>query len=50
MNPVPFVTGAPWLVKLLAEELPGITSVVLHREHDVSQAGENMVRKKTNGI
>lgn len=42
VNPVPFVTGAPRLVKLLTEELPQVTGGVLHVETDAVQAVENI--------
>jgi len=43
VNPVPFVTGAPNLVRLLTEELPGVTGGVLHVETDAVDAVEAMV-------
>ncbi|MCX7982316.1 MAG: anaerobic carbon-monoxide dehydrogenase catalytic subunit [Syntrophales bacterium] len=42
VNPVPFVTGAPRLVKLLTEELPQVTGGVLHVETDAGQAVERI--------
>lgn len=38
VNPVPTVTGAPNLVRLLTSELPGITGGVLHVEEDIGVA------------
>ncbi len=43
VNPVPSVTGAPNLVKLLTEDLPGITGGVLSLEKDASKAAEKML-------
>lgn len=42
VNPVPFVTGAPRLVKLLTEELPNVTQGVLHVETDAVKAVEGI--------
>lgn len=44
VNPVPFVTGAPNLVKLLTEDLPDVTGGVLHVETDAEEAAEGMLR------
>lgn len=44
VNPVPFVTGAPNLVRLLTEELPSVTGGVLHLENDAGEAAEGMLR------
>jgi carbon-monoxide dehydrogenase catalytic subunit len=43
VNPVPTVIGAPDLVKLLTEDLPGITGGVLHVETDANAAVEGIV-------
>jgi len=43
VNPVPFVTGAPSLVKLLTEDLPGVTGGILHVEQDAVQAADAML-------
>ena len=43
VNPVPTVTGGPDLVKLLTEDLPGITGGVLHVETDAKAAAEGML-------
>ena len=43
VNPVPTVTGGPDLVKLLTEDLPGITGGVLHVETDAVAAAEGML-------
>jgi anaerobic carbon-monoxide dehydrogenase catalytic subunit len=43
VNPVPFVTGAPNLVKLLTEDLPEITGGVLQLEGDASEAAGGML-------
>ena len=55
VNPVPFVTGAPNLVKLLTADLPGITGGVLHVEKDAKLAAENVwqhieLRRKALGL
>ncbi len=42
VNPVPPVTGAPNLVKLLTEQCSEITGGVLHVEEDAVEAVENM--------
>lgn len=42
VNPVPFITGGPNLVRLLTEELPGVTGGVLHVETDAVEAAEGM--------
>ncbi len=42
VNPVPPVTGAPKLVKLLLEDLPEITGGVLHVEEDAVEATDKM--------
>lgn len=44
VNPVPFVTGAPRLVRLLTEDLPKVTGGVLHIETDAVPAVENIAR------
>jgi carbon-monoxide dehydrogenase catalytic subunit len=38
VNPVPFVTGAPRLVKLLTDDLPGVTGGRLAVETDPIEA------------
>ena len=38
VNPVPFVTGAPNLVKLLTQDLPGVTGGKLAVETDPVEA------------
>jgi carbon-monoxide dehydrogenase catalytic subunit len=43
VNPVPFVTGGPELVKLLTEDLPGVTGGVLHVETDAVEAADGML-------
>jgi carbon-monoxide dehydrogenase catalytic subunit len=43
VNPVPTVTGGPDLVKLLTEDLPGITGGVLRVETDAREAVEGIV-------
>jgi len=43
VNPVPTVTGAPNLVKLLTEELEGITGGRLHVEKDPIKAVDNIL-------
>ncbi|MCK9308605.1 MAG: anaerobic carbon-monoxide dehydrogenase catalytic subunit [Methanoculleus sp.] len=43
VNPIPTVTGGPDLVKLLTEDLPGITGGVLHVETDAREAAEGML-------
>ena len=43
VNPVPFVTGAPDLVKLLTEDLPAVTGGILHIETDAVEAAEGML-------
>ena len=43
VNPVPTVTGAPNLVKLLTQDLPRITGGVLHLEKDPVQAADGML-------
>ena len=43
VNPVPTVTGGPDLVKLLTEDLPGITGGVLRIETDAREAVEGIV-------
>ena len=43
VNPVPFVTGAPGLVKLLTEDLPSLTGGVLHVETDARDAAGGML-------
>ena len=42
VNPIPPVTGAPNLVKLLTEQCPEVTGGVLHVEEDAVEAAENM--------
>ncbi len=44
VNPVPTVTGAPNLVKLLTSELSGITGATLSVETDVKKAVEGMLK------
>ena len=43
VNPVPTVTGGPNLVRLLTEELPGVTGGVLHLETDAAEAAAGML-------
>jgi carbon-monoxide dehydrogenase catalytic subunit len=43
VNPVPFVTGAPRLVKLVSEDLPGITGGKLAVETDAKEAVAGML-------
>ncbi|MDD4567463.1 Carbon monoxide dehydrogenase 2 [Methanoculleus chikugoensis] len=43
VNPVPTVTGGPDLVKLLTEDLPGITGGVLHVETDAKAATDGIL-------
>jgi anaerobic carbon-monoxide dehydrogenase catalytic subunit len=43
VNPVPTITGAPNLVKLLTEDLPGITGGQLNVEKDTAKAVEGML-------
>jgi carbon-monoxide dehydrogenase catalytic subunit len=43
VNPVPFVTGAPNLVRLLTEDLPGVTGGVLHLESGAAEAADGML-------
>jgi carbon-monoxide dehydrogenase catalytic subunit len=43
VNPVPTVTGGPNLVKLLTEDLPGVTGGVLHLETDAAEAADGML-------
>ncbi|MFA7199045.1 MAG: carbon monoxide dehydrogenase, partial [Methanoculleus sp.] len=43
VNPIPTVTGGPDLVKLLTEDLPGITGGVLHVETDAREAADGML-------
>jgi len=43
VNPVPTVTGGPDLVKLLTEDLPGITGGVLHVETDAKAAADGIL-------
>jgi carbon-monoxide dehydrogenase catalytic subunit len=43
VNPVPFVTGAPNLVKLVTQDLPGVTGGKLDVETDAKQAVANMM-------
>jgi carbon-monoxide dehydrogenase catalytic subunit len=55
VNPVPTVTGAPNLVKLLTQDLPNITGGVLDVETDAGKAADNIlsaieVRRKRLGI
>ena len=38
VNPVPFVTGAPHLVKLVTQDLPGVTGGKLAVETDAKEA------------
>lgn len=42
VNPIPPVTGAPNLVKLLTEQCPEVTGGVLHVEQDAREAVDNM--------
>jgi len=42
VNPVPTVTGAPNLVKLLTEDLPGVTGGILNVEKDAVKAVEGI--------
>jgi carbon-monoxide dehydrogenase catalytic subunit len=42
VNPVPFVTGAPNLVKLLTEDLKGVTGALLSVEKDAVKAAEGI--------
>ena len=43
VNPVPFVTGAPNLVKLVTQDLPAITGGKLAIESDAKEAVANML-------
>jgi carbon-monoxide dehydrogenase catalytic subunit len=43
VNPVPFVTGAPNLVKLLTEQLPDVTGGKLDVETDAVKAADNLL-------
>ncbi|WP_317065566.1 anaerobic carbon-monoxide dehydrogenase catalytic subunit [Methanoculleus caldifontis] len=43
VNPIPTVTGGPDLVKLLTEDLPGITGGVLHVETDAKAATDGIL-------
>ncbi len=43
VNPVPFVTGAPNLVKLVTEDLPGVTGGKLALESDAKEAVAGML-------
>jgi len=43
VNPVPTVTGAPNLVKLLTQDCPDVTGGVLHIETDLVSAVEGML-------
>ncbi|HOL41691.1 MAG TPA: carbon monoxide dehydrogenase, partial [Methanospirillum sp.] len=43
VNPIPFVTGAPALVQLLTQDLPGITGGSLHIETDAGEAADAML-------
>jgi len=43
VNPVPPVTGAPNLVKLLTEDLPGVTGGLLDVETDPEKAADNIL-------
>jgi carbon-monoxide dehydrogenase catalytic subunit len=43
VNPIPTVTGGPDLVKLLTEDLPGITGGVLHVETDAKSATDGIL-------
>jgi carbon-monoxide dehydrogenase catalytic subunit len=42
VNPVPFVTGAPNLVKLLTEDIKGVTGALLSVEKDAAKAAEGI--------
>jgi carbon-monoxide dehydrogenase catalytic subunit len=43
VNPVPTVTGGPDLVKLLTEDVKGVTGGVLHVETDLQEAADNIL-------
>ena len=43
VNPVPTVTGAPNLVKLLTQDLPGITGGILNVEKDAVKAVDGIL-------
>jgi anaerobic carbon-monoxide dehydrogenase catalytic subunit len=43
VNPVPTVTGGPDLVKLLTEDVKGVTGGVLHVETDLQEAVDNIL-------
>jgi carbon-monoxide dehydrogenase catalytic subunit len=42
VNPVPFVTGAPDLVKLLTQDIKGVTGALLSVEKDAVKAVEGI--------
>jgi carbon-monoxide dehydrogenase catalytic subunit len=44
VNPVPTVTGAPNLVKLLTEDCKGVTGGILDVETDAEQAADNILK------
>ncbi|TXT53501.1 MAG: Carbon monoxide dehydrogenase 2 [Promethearchaeota archaeon] len=44
VNPVPTVTGGPDLVKLLTEDVKGVTGGVLHLETDTMEAADNILK------
>jgi carbon-monoxide dehydrogenase catalytic subunit len=44
VNPVPTVTGGPDLVKLLTEDVKGVTGGVLHLETDTIEAADNILK------
>jgi carbon-monoxide dehydrogenase catalytic subunit len=55
VNPIPTVTGGPNLVKLLTQDLPGVTGGVLSVEPDAVKAVDGIVahiesRRKKLGI
>jgi carbon-monoxide dehydrogenase catalytic subunit len=43
VNPVPNVTGAPNLVRLLTQELSGVTGGLLDVEGDATKAADNLL-------
>lgn len=42
VNPVPTITGGPNLVRLLTEDLPGVTGGILNVEQDAVKAVEGI--------
>jgi carbon-monoxide dehydrogenase catalytic subunit len=55
VNPVPTITGAPNLVKLLTQDCPGVTGGILDVEKDAVKAADNIlaaieIRRKRLGI